>query len=130
MCELLPDSISYSSKLLQGSRGDTTAESESHQIFPYIGDFLFLLFGIFQTFYCQKCHQVTVRLRLAFLLLKAVTAVVKMLQNAQNLNAETWYLPRLGALAVLLLFFILKKPRPKEDLALRVPKLSSSPVPP
>lgn len=40
-----------------------------------------------------------------------------------------WYLPKLGALAVLLLFFILKKPRPNEDLAFRVPKLSSSPVP-
>lgn len=123
-------SISYSNKPLRGPRGDTTAESEPHQILPYISDCLFLLFDVFRTFYCHKCHQVRVRLRLAFLLLKAVTAVVKMLQNAQNLNAEAWYLPRLGALAVLLLFFILKKPRPKEDLALRVPKLSSSPMPP
>lgn len=36
-------------------------------------------------------------------------------------------LPKLGALAVLLLLLILKKPRPKEDLALRDPKASSSP---
>lgn len=70
------------------------------------------------------------RLRLAFLLLKTATAGVKTLQNAQDLHAGASYLPRLGALAVLLLFFILKNPRPNEDLALRVPKLSSSPVPP
>lgn len=132
LCELLPDSQHFIQQQAparsQGryhSRVWTTSNTSLHRWF-----FFFLLFDLFQTFYWQKCHQVAVRLRLAFLLLEVVTAVVKMLQNAQNLNAEARYLPRLGALAVLLLFLILKKPRPKEDLALRVPKLSSSPVPP
>lgn len=87
MCEQLPDSTSYSSKTLQGPWGDTTTESEPHQILPYISHFLFLLFDIFQTFDYHKCHQVTGRLRLAFLLLKAVTAIVQ-IQNAQNLKSE------------------------------------------
>lgn len=123
-----------SSNPLQGPRGDITAEVETGQILHYISEvffcFFLVLFDIFQTFYWEKCHRVTVRLRLAFLLLKTATADVKTLQNAQDLHAGASYLPRLGALAVLLLFFILKKPRPNEDLALRVPKLSSSPVPP
>lgn len=123
-------SISYSSSSCEVP-GEAPQQSLNHiKYFITSVIIFFLLFDIFQTFYWQKCHQVTVRLRLAFLLLKAVTAVVKMPQNAQNLNAEARYLPRLGALAVLLLFFILKKPRPKEDLALRVPKVSSSPAPP
>lgn len=37
------------------------------------------------------------------------------------------HIPKFGALAVLLLLLILKKPRPKEDLAFRVPKGLSSP---
>lgn len=60
--------ILYSSKPLQGPRGDTTAESEPHQILVRSVIFFFsLLFDIFQTFYYQKCHQVMVRLRLLFL---------------------------------------------------------------
>lgn len=127
-----------SSNPLQGPRGDITAKVETHQILHYISEVCFLLFfggfllllDIFQTNYWEECHQVTVRLRVVFLLLKTVIAVVKTLQNTQNLHTGAQYLPRLGALAVLLLFLILKKPRPNEDLALRVPKLSSSPVPP
>lgn len=40
--------------------------------------------------------------------------------------ARATHIPRFGALAVLLLLLILKKPRPKEDLAFRVPKGLSS----
>lgn len=36
------------------------------------------------------------------------------------------HIPKFGALAVLLLLLILKKPRPKEDLVFRVPKGLSS----
>jgi hypothetical protein len=46
----------------------------------------------------------------------------------QLITAQVFWphIPRFGALAVLLLLLILKKPRPKDDLAFRVPKGLSS----
>lgn len=132
-----------SSNSLQRLGGDITAEAETDQILHYISEVLLLFFLWFVFFFFDCCliflkhstEKITTKSQLDYgcpsSFLRQVTVVVKTLvQYTQNLHAGARYLPRLGALAVLLLFFILKKPRPNEDLALRVPKLSSSPVPP
>lgn len=144
MCEPPPDNKHFKTAVIHYNASGEISQQKLKQIKYFITsvrfcccfffDFFFF-FGCCLIFLKHSTEKITTKSQLDYgcpsSFLRQVTVVVKTLvQYTQNLHAGAQYLPRLGALAVLLLLFILKKPRPNEDLALRVPKLSSSPVPP
>lgn len=142
MCEPSPDSKHFKTAVIHYNASGELSQQKLKQIKYFITSvrfcccffFVVFFFGCCLIFLKHSTEKITIKSQLDYgclSSLRQVTVVVKTLvQHTQNLHAGARYLPRLGALAVLLLFFILKKPRPNEDLALRVPKLSSSPVPP